>query len=77
MAKGEPVKRYNQIIGEAREAIARGQHVHVHNLGMSEFSRDHAFGVDTHPTDYVAEPAHFMAFAATTAASRPAITSAS
>ncbi|WP_409373481.1 hypothetical protein [Paraburkholderia caribensis] len=44
---------------------------------MSEFSRDHAFGVDTHPTDYVAEPAHFMAFAATTAASRPAITSAS
>ncbi len=60
IAKGEPVKRYNQIIGVAREAIARGQHVHVHNLGMSEFSRDHAFGVDAHPTDYVAEPAHFM-----------------
>ncbi|CAB4049642.1 UxaA family hydrolase [Paraburkholderia phenoliruptrix] len=60
IAKGEPVKRYNQIIGVAREAIARGQHVHVHNLGMSEFSRDHAFGVDTHPTEYVAEPAHFM-----------------
>ncbi|MGF6573407.1 altronate hydrolase [Paraburkholderia sp. GAS333] len=60
IAKGEAVKRYNQIIGVAREAIARGQHVHVHNLGMSEFAREHAFGVDTHPTDYVDEPAHFM-----------------
>jgi altronate hydrolase len=60
IAKGEPVKRYNQIIGVAREAIRRGQHVHVQNLGMSEFSRDHAFGVDTHPTAYVDEPAYFM-----------------
>lgn len=32
IAQGEPVKRYNQIIGVAREAIARGQHVHTHNL---------------------------------------------
>jgi len=57
---GEPVKRYNQIIGVASQDIARGQHVHTHNLGMSEFERDHAFGVDTHPTIYVDEPAHFM-----------------
>ncbi|MBC8746663.1 MULTISPECIES: UxaA family hydrolase [Paraburkholderia] len=60
IAPGEPVKRYNQIIGVAREAIARGQHVHTHNLGMSEFSREHAFGVDAQPTVYVDEPAHFM-----------------
>jgi altronate hydrolase len=60
IAKGEPVKRYNQIIGVAREAISRGQHVHVHNLGMSEFAREHAFGADAHPTVYVDEPAHFM-----------------
>lgn len=60
IAKGEAVKRYNQIIGVAREPIKRGQHVHVHNLGMSEFARDHAYGADTHPTDYVDEPAHFM-----------------
>lgn len=57
---GEPVKRYNQIIGVASQDIARGQHVHTHNLSMSEFERDHAFGVDTHPTAYVDEPAHFM-----------------
>ncbi|CAG4908185.1 UxaA family hydrolase [Paraburkholderia gardini] len=60
IAKGEPVKRYNQIIGVARENIARGQHVHVQNLGMADFSRDHAFGVDRHPTEYASEPAHFM-----------------
>src|SRR5690349_1569834 len=60
IAKGEPVKRYNQIIGVAREAIARGQHVHVQNLGMSEFAREHVFGVDAQPTAYVKEPAHFM-----------------
>ncbi|WP_019936563.1 UxaA family hydrolase [Bordetella sp. FB-8] len=57
---GEPVKRYSQIIGVASQDIARGQHVHTHNLGMSEFERDHAFGIDTHPTVYVDEPAHFM-----------------
>src|SRR5258706_5756593 len=60
IAKGEPVKRYNQIIGVARESIVRGQHVHVQNLGMSDFSREHEFGVDLHPTEYASEPAHFM-----------------
>jgi len=60
IAAGEPVKRYNQIIGVARTAIARGQHIHTHNLRMADFSREHAFGVDLHPTAYVAEPATFM-----------------
>nr|WP_310315953.1 altronate dehydratase family protein [Paraburkholderia terricola] len=60
MAAGEPVKRYNQIIGVAKEPISRGQHVHVHNLGMAEFSREHAFGVDLRPTEYAREPATFM-----------------
>src|ERR1700712_2311980 len=60
IAKGEPVKRYNQIIGVAREAIARGQHVHTQNLGMAEFAREHEFGVDRHPTDFVETPATFM-----------------
>lgn len=60
IAAGTAVKRYNQIIGVAREDIARGQHVHVHNLGMTEFARDHEFGADVHPTAYVPEPAHFM-----------------
>jgi altronate hydrolase len=60
IAAGEPVKRYNQIIGVAREKIARGQHVHTHNLSMAEFSRNHEFGVDQHPTKYADRPATFM-----------------
>jgi len=31
---GEPVRRYNQIIGFASQAIAPGEHVHTHNLNM-------------------------------------------
>ncbi|WP_248320591.1 MULTISPECIES: UxaA family hydrolase [unclassified Caballeronia] len=60
IAAGEPVKRYNQIIGVAKEAIARGQHVHTHNLSMADFAREHEFGVDKHPTPFVDSPATFM-----------------
>ena len=61
--KGEPVRRYNQIIGFATSDIEPGAHVHVHNLGMGAeggaFARDYAIGVDAHPTDYVAAPRTF------------------
>ncbi|GJH22401.1 altronate dehydratase [Caballeronia novacaledonica] len=60
IAAGAPVKRYNQIIGVAREAISRGQHVHTHNLSMADFAREHEFGVDQHPTPFVDKPATFM-----------------
>ncbi|MGY4730351.1 UxaA family hydrolase [Burkholderia pyrrocinia] len=60
IAKGEPIRRYNQIIGVAREAIVRGQHVHMHNLGMAEFAREHEFGVATSPTLFDDTPATFM-----------------
>jgi altronate hydrolase len=60
IAAGEPVKRYNQIIGVAREPIARGQHVHTQNLSMADFAREHEFGVDKHPTPAVDTPATFM-----------------
>lgn len=60
IAKGEPIRRYNQIIGVAREAIARGQHVHMHNLGMAEFAREHEFGVGASPTLFDDTPATFM-----------------
>src|SRR5437762_12835974 len=35
-AAGAPVRRYNQVIGIAKQAIAPGQHVHSHNLGFGE-----------------------------------------
>jgi altronate hydrolase len=43
---GEPVRRYNQIIGFASKPIAAGEHVHTHNLVMGDFERDYAFGAD-------------------------------
>jgi altronate hydrolase len=49
IAQGEPVRRYNQIIGFASRPIAAGEHVHTHNLAMGEFDRDYAFGADVRP----------------------------
>jgi len=53
IASGEPVRRYNQIIGFASKPIAAGDHVHTHNLWMGEakgdFARDYAIGADVRP----------------------------
>lgn len=57
IAEGEPVRRYNQVIGFATEAIEPGAHVHVHNVGLHGFARDYAFGADARPTDYVPDAA--------------------
>ncbi|NCV88592.1 MAG: altronate dehydratase [Betaproteobacteria bacterium] len=46
IAAGEPVRRYNQIIGFARQAILAGEHVHSHNLAFDNFDRDYAIGAD-------------------------------
>jgi altronate hydrolase len=59
IAKGSPVKRYDQIIGFASRDIAAGEHVHLHNLAMGAFDRDYAFGADARPTQYVTSPATF------------------
>ena len=56
IAVGEPVRKYNQIIGFATAPIEPGDHVHVHNLGMGDgFERDYAFGADANPTAFVPE----------------------
>ena len=57
---GQPVRRYNQIIGFATRDIAPGEHVHVHNLAMGEFERDFAFSQACSTTDYFGEPATFL-----------------
>ncbi|HVM78600.1 MAG TPA: altronate dehydratase family protein [Stellaceae bacterium] len=55
VAVGEPVRKYNQIIGFATAAIAPGDHVHIHNLAMGNFARDYAFCADFKPTEMVPE----------------------
>jgi altronate hydrolase len=59
IAPGESVRRYGQIIGVASRGIAPGQHVHVHNLAMSEHDRDYRFGEDYVPTELDTESATF------------------
>jgi len=60
IAAGQPVKRYNQVIGFASREIAPGEHVHLHNMQMRTFDRDYAIGADVKPTQYVAAPATFQ-----------------
>ena len=52
---GEPVRKFDQIIGFATTDIAPGEHIHVHNCGMREFARDYAVGQDVRPTPMVPE----------------------
>jgi len=59
IAAGAPVRRYNQVIGFATQAIAPGQHVHSHNLGFGEFARDYAVGAAAHPTEFITPSATF------------------
>lgn len=42
--KGQPVRKYDQIIGFATSDISPGEHVHEHNMGYGDFERDYAFG---------------------------------
>ncbi len=51
IAQGQPIRRYGQVIGFAREAIGVGDHVHVHNCGVADFARDYAFCVDAKPVE--------------------------
>ena len=60
IAAGAPVRRYNQVIGHATQAIAPGQHVHTHNLAFASFERAHEPGAGAQPTVYATEPASFM-----------------
>lgn len=64
IAQGEPVRKYNQIIGFASQPIEPGQHVHSHNMAIGDFERDYAFGADMRPTSFFpdAERATFQGY---------------
>ena len=65
LSVGDPVRRYNQIIGFASQSIAPGEHVHVHNLGLGDnkgdFARDYAFCADVKPSPAL-QHAQFMGY---------------
>ena len=43
ISEGEPIRKYGQVIGFARGAIHPGDHVHTHNVVVSELTHDYAF----------------------------------
>ena len=51
--KGEYIYKYGQIIGVASREIQPGDHVHTHNVDMSEFSRNYSIGSEVKPTEYI------------------------
>ncbi|MDB5839244.1 MAG: hypothetical protein JWQ23_1196 [Herminiimonas sp.] len=53
--KGEPIRKYNVIIGFASVDIAAGTWVHGHNMAFREFDRDYAFARDYRPVDLLPE----------------------
>ena len=48
--EGEPVRKFGQIIGFAKSAIAPGDWIHEHNCGMGELSHDYAHAKDAKKT---------------------------
>ena len=55
IAEGAPVMKYAQTIGYASQAIAPGEHVHLHNLEFRASRQDHDFCATARETDYIAE----------------------
>jgi altronate dehydratase len=62
IAAGERVIRYGQIIGVATAAIAPGDHIHSHNLGMGAHDADYAFSSNIVTLPRPAMPRTFNGF---------------
>ena len=52
---GNFILKYGQIIGVASTDIKAGEHVHLHNLAMSEFNRDYEIGENAAPIAILSE----------------------
>jgi altronate hydrolase len=55
IAAGEPVRKFDTTIGAAQRDIEAGEHVHTHNLELTDFDRDPGFSEDVRPIVYVPE----------------------
>ena len=58
--RDQAVRRYGQIIGFATTDIAAGEHVHNHNMGLKEFTRQYEFGTLARPTEHISPAATFQ-----------------
>jgi altronate hydrolase len=62
IAKGEPVRKYGQIIGFASTPILAGSLVHVHNLTADLFDRDYALATERPETPRPDRPRTFRGY---------------
>ena len=62
IAAGAQVLKYGQGIGTTTAAIAPGQHVHVHNVGMAESVHEHAAGAGYRATPQAADARTFEGY---------------
>lgn len=62
MAKGDPVRKYAQIIGYASCDIAAGDHVHTQNVDFRNTSQDYEFTTNLRPVSPAQSPDTFMGY---------------
>ncbi|MEM1365417.1 MAG: altronate dehydratase family protein [Pseudomonadota bacterium] len=62
IATGENVLRYGQIIGQATQDIALGDHVHVHNLAMADHKQDHDLSAAPNPLPAIDDARTFLGY---------------
>lgn len=60
--KGAEVTKYAAVIGWAVEDIAKGDHVHDHNVEFRNISHEHEFGVNLRPPAEPAKRDSFMGY---------------
>lgn len=59
IAAGAPIRRYGQPVGIASQPIARGEHVHLHNMAAGDMARDYQFGTELRDLPVPASEASF------------------
>ena len=64
IARDEPIVKFGQIIGFAKQPIAKGDWVHEHNVYMHDFERDYRFAEAARPENIlpVSEQATFEGY---------------
>src|SRR5262245_4987130 len=62
ISRGEPIRKYGQIIGFASDDIAPGSWVHVHNCSPDRFERDYAFSSEVPSRPRAAEARFFEGY---------------
>lgn len=66
IAKGQPVRKYAQVIGYAASDIARGAHVHTHNLEFRNVDTEYEFSTNLRPAAPAERIDTFMGYRRTT-----------